>query len=528
MSYASHLGRNVPQTEALPGQVANSGGGFSFAIDDWKRLDRFLILGASEGTYYASEKKLTVENAAVVERCAKLDPVRTVARIIEISHAGRAPKNEPALLALAICAKRGTTVECRRLAYDALPQVARIATHLFHFAEYVKALGGWGRGTRRAVGNWYLKMPVEHLAFQAIKYQQRNGWSHRDLLRKTHPKAGEVTRDSILNWMVKGWPSTGDVAHEDSALVKIWAFERAKTAKTLELVKLISEYGLPHECVPNEAKGDVSVWAAMLPRMGMTAMIRNLGKMTSVGLLKPMSAASRFVADSLADVEAMRRARIHPLSLLVALKVYQQGHGDKGSLTWSPDAKIVDALDAAFYTSFKAVEPTGKRHLLALDVSASMTWSKLAGMPITPREGSAAMALVTANVEPEYAIAGFSQGIKTLSITPRQRLDDVVQYINQQDASSTDCALPMLWALKNKIEVDVFVVYTDNETNGASVHPKIALEQYRQKMGRAAKMVVIGMTATEFSVASPDDAGQMDVVGFDSATPSIISQFVAG
>ena len=35
-----------PQSEPLDKrQVPNSAGGFSYAVDDWKRLDRFLILG---------------------------------------------------------------------------------------------------------------------------------------------------------------------------------------------------------------------------------------------------------------------------------------------------------------------------------------------------------------------------------------------------------------------------------------------------------------------------------------------------
>ncbi|TAL29038.1 MAG: TROVE domain-containing protein [Phenylobacterium sp.] len=526
--YARHLG-STPQTEALPGQIANSAGGFSFAVDDWTRLDRFLILGSEGGSYYAAERKLTIDNAACVERCVALEGLRTVARIVEVSDSGRAPKNEPALMALAIAAKRGNT-ETRRAAFAALPRVARIGTHLFHFAEYVKALGGWGRATTRAFSEWYLSMDPSRLALQAIKYQQRDGWSHRDLLRKAHPKTDDATRNAILRWMVKGWDGIGTVPHEDPVLVKIWAFERAKvTTDRKELIRLISDYDLPHECVPSEAKGDPAVWEAMLPSMGQTAMIRNLGKMTAVGLLKPLSASVRAVVDQLGDVAAMKRARIHPLSLLVALKTYQQGHGDKGSLAWAPVASIVDALDAGFYSAFKAVEPTGKRHLLALDVSGSMGSTAIAGMAgITPRIGSAAMALVTANVEESHAFMGFSHQLVPLAISPRQRLDDAVRAISNIPFGATDCGLPMAWAEKNKIPVDVFCVYTDNETYAGSIHPVQALQSYRQKTGIGAKLVVVGMVANEFTIADPADAGMLDVAGFDTAAPAVISDFARG
>jgi hypothetical protein len=40
--------RSTPQSQPIPGsnQVRNSGGGYSWQVDDWTRLDRFLILGA--------------------------------------------------------------------------------------------------------------------------------------------------------------------------------------------------------------------------------------------------------------------------------------------------------------------------------------------------------------------------------------------------------------------------------------------------------------------------------------------------
>src|SRR5437868_3324769 len=63
--------RQTPQSQPIPGsgQVPNSAGGYAWAVDDWKRLSRFLILGSEGGSYYATERKLTVENAEAVRRC---------------------------------------------------------------------------------------------------------------------------------------------------------------------------------------------------------------------------------------------------------------------------------------------------------------------------------------------------------------------------------------------------------------------------------------------------------------------------
>ena len=87
--------------------------------------------------------------------------------------------------------------------------------------------------------------------------------------------------------------------------------------------------------------------------MPMTAMIRNLGKMTSIGLLAGGSPETMNVCDKLQDQNLLRHARIHPFKVLVALKTYKDGHGDKGKLTWTPNEEIVNALDNAFYCSFK-------------------------------------------------------------------------------------------------------------------------------------------------------------------------------
>src|SRR5690606_2877479 len=53
--------KSTPQRDPIPGtnQVPNSAGGFAWQLDDWARLDRFLVLGSEGGTYYVGERELT-------------------------------------------------------------------------------------------------------------------------------------------------------------------------------------------------------------------------------------------------------------------------------------------------------------------------------------------------------------------------------------------------------------------------------------------------------------------------------------
>ena len=199
MSYLRSALGPTPQSEPLPGQVANSAGGYSFGVDDWSRLQRFLVLGSEGGSYYATEKKLTADNCAAVKRCIAADGVRVVQAVVDVSDAGRAPKNDPAILALALCLKTGDA-STRKAAAAAVPKVCRIGTHLMHLAAFVNDIGGWGRGTKRAFGQWYQEKSASDLAYQLVKYQSRDGWSNRDILRLAHPKAPTVDHATLFAW----------------------------------------------------------------------------------------------------------------------------------------------------------------------------------------------------------------------------------------------------------------------------------------------------------------------------------------
>lgn len=530
MNFTKYFSKQrTPQSMAILGtaQVPNSAGGYAWAVDDWTRLDRFLVLGSEGGTYYIREQQLTAENAAAVRRCIEANGLRTVARIVEMSDAGRAPKQDPALFALALCTGLGDEAT-RKAALTALPKVARIGTHLFHFLAYVELFRGWGRSMRRAVADWYNTMPAKRLAYQAIKYQQRDGWSHRDALRLAHPKTVDAQRNAIYHWITQGWPSVGDEPHSDAVLRQLWAFERAKLATTeAEIMELITRHNLPWEAIPTQWLASAAVWQTLLPQLPLTALLRNLARMTANGLLAPDSEAAELVTERITDEPRLHKARVHPIAVLSALNTYSSGKGARGSLTWDPLQAVVDALDKAFYLSFGNVQATGKRLVLALDVSGSMGVGAIAGVPgLTPRVASAAMALITAAVEKQVTFVAFSHEMVKLPISPRQHLDDVVKSISHLSFGGTDCALPMIWAQKNSVKADAFVIYTDSETWHGKIHPVQALQEYRRHTGIPAKLIVVGMTSNGFSIADPNDAGMLDVVGFDSATPQLMADFI--
>ena len=540
MKYLKHLfpGRiaGTPQTfpQADKAQVENSTGGYVYALDDWARVDRFLILGSEGGTYYVAEKQLTRDNAQHLIKMVKTDGVRVVHRVIDISVAGRAPKQDAAIFALAMCAGWGDD-DARRLALsEGLPKVCRTASHVLQFAAYIEQFRGWGRGLRRAIAAWYNAKPVDELAYQVVKYQNRHDWANRDLLRLAHPIADGDARHALYQWMLgksKG-DALGNGAPRDESLRLVWAFERAKTmtsAKAGDMATFVLEHKLPREAVPTDWLREPAVWAALLEDMPMTALIRNLATMTRLGLVTPKGNATDKVIAQLDDAVRLRQARVHPIAVLAALTTYRAGRGARGKHEWKPVQAVVDALDRAFYTSFGNLRAAGRRTLIGLDVSGSMASGTVAGVPgLTPRVAACAMSMVHVALEDRCAVMAFSESFVPFALMRGEKLESVVARADALPFAGTDCALPMLYALERRLEIDTFIVYTDNETWFGQIHPDEALRAYRVKSGIPAKLIVVGMTATGFTIADPNDAGMLDVVGFDTATPNLIADFSRG
>ncbi len=559
MAYTRHISdRQTPQREkAREDQVKNSAGGYVFKIDDWQRLDRFLILGCEKGTYYATERKMTVENFKTIEKLLAEDGRRVVDRIVKISQEGRAPKNAPAVFALAAASVYGD-LDTRTYANKKVSKVCRYSTDLFLWVNTVVELKGGkkSKGLQRAIGRWYNSQDASKLAYQACKYPGRNvdgkRWSHRDLLRIARPGFNRKTNsgkpdpslsiasnshNNVFKYMVKGKESFQEadfvnifgpiITGQPGELQYIYGHELAKVAtKSSEITPLIRQYGLTRESIPNTLF-DANVWKALLPHMPMTALIRNLGQMTAAEVFKPLTDETSFVIDKITNEDILTKARIHPMNVLLAFKIYTAGHGRRSS--WEPVGLISDALEKAFYMSFKNVEPTGKKIMLAIDVSPSMFGNPCMGSEhIDAASAAAVMAMTVAKAEKNHYITAFCHTLVKLGIRSNSSLDSVLKAMNRGDWGGTDCAQPMLEAINRKLDVDAFVVLTDGETWAGNTHVHEALKKYRKQFNVNAKLIVMAFTATDLSIADPEDAGTLDIVGLDSATPQIVSDFIAG
>jgi hypothetical protein len=665
---------SIPQTCKLDiNQVLNDAGGYVWKLPTLEHVNRYLVLGGAKdmGNYYRQSSDVNLECALSVLKMIR-DPdasqfVQLCALLKAVSVGGRAPKQEPVLLSLAAAIVFAKNPAEKQIAFETMKDCVRIPTHMFMLAGFVRDLSmskpenkgkGWGAGFRKAISHYYTSRNGRDLAFQMTKYQNREGWTHADIIRMIHvdpttladdgarlmfdyvmmknarkakvpsektlaalKASGKrilpnpfkaLTKEEFLaklnsietppiptqktlaqfatqqtvavaataaKSLVGGFvaavtsvmpsaaavpkpapaptPVVAAVADSDDdeegggagkkqqhqqltqlqqvahLLKHLHAVHEAGESKNVPLAcALIRSGRLVREHIPTSLFASREIWATLLETMPLEALLRNLGKMTQNGV-----AGDKYkeIVARMTDQTAILKARIHPIKVLVASKVYKNGHGDLGSLSWVPNSFIANAFTQLFRLSYGTITPTGQSIMVAVDVSGSMSSAVLGSNVLTCRDASIAMALLYLETEKNVSVVGFSAGLTDMS-GPSSRnqlrrgmtIDEGLAATNGMAFSSTDCVLPIHHAIKHNLKFDAFIVLTDNETYAPNEHPQSALVRYRQMMGTDTKLIVIGMTGNCFTIVDPTDRRTLNLAGFDTSTPEIASMFLRG
>ena len=368
------------------------------------------------------------------------------------------------------------------------------------------------------MGDWYMAKDADDLAFQLVKYRQRGGWTHADVLRLSHPRPG-ADKAALLAF------TADKVADGELPPIVVGYLEARNAATPDDSARLVLEYGLPRECVRTEHLGKPVVLEALLVSMPLTALIRNLGSLTRAGVVAPFAGSTKTVLGHLSDPSRLRRSRVHPMAIFLALSTYSAGHGVRGAGSWTPVQQVVDALDAAFYDVLSYVTPTNRRLLVAVDVSGSMKQS-VSGAPVSAAAAAGAMALIVARTEPNHLVLGVNTAPVELRISPKMQLDAAMKVVEGKISGGTDLSVPARWLSAERIGVDGGVTLTDNETWAGRVHRVQAMAAYRSQVGSLVRNVVVAMTATGHSIGDPGDPLTLQCVGLDATIPEVIRGFV--
>lgn len=515
--YAKHTKagrRNEPQSihvQTDARQIKNDSGAYQYPVEDANALRRFLILGTTVPTYTAGSKNVK-RNAELVERLVKQDGIAVVNTILDVDNQNLSPSRDTLLFVLALALKTGN-LATRRYAAEAAKTVVRTGRDISTFTKEMNALGGWGRLSKKVVAEWYGR---EGLAYQVAKYRPGD-MSHRDMLRLCHAKPDTKERANLFAYL------TDNKYDVTSLPAQLRVLESLKNADTVdEVVQAIRSVSLTHEMIPTQFKDNPLVWEALVPTMPYRALVWNLGTMSELGLLKPLSPFEKLVVAKLRDENAIIGSRIHPFTLLVALRNYAKGSGIRKS--WPVNKNVVTALEFALNTMFDNVTKIDKSVALIVDVSGSMSY----GYAISPIEAAAAMTTVQCRQAVNNYVVGVDTNIHSnLNITETTSFGEVTRMFSHWRGGGTNLGLALEHLINNKIEADVVIFYTDNENNrGVSV--TTLFDKYRRLVNPNAKLIVVAFEANETNIADTTRPYIYEVCGIDNNTASIIAAITEG
>lgn len=540
---------STPQAvQSDPHQVMNNAGGYVYKSNDKDIFRRFLILGTTGGTFYVSESKLTDEAVQMVQNYVNSYGTQAIKEAVDVSVNGLAPSNDQAIFVLAL-GLNSDDLDTKRAARDAVLKVVRTSTHLFTLCQFLKNIGGMGSSKRRALASWYTSKTDDQLAYQVTKYRQRNGWTHRDVMRISH--VAGVNNDVgmfILN---------GEVSDTAPAIIKSYdKLSQVTTAReAVDVIRSVDT--VAWEFLPTSMHKEAVVWRELIDgnHLPIMAMIRNLSRMGSCGVFTDAGIPEWYtrdsnsmnarqvidkVVDTITNQKIIDASRIHPLDFLNAVSAlgkkdsvyahsyYLHSYGGVSPFELTSEdmpSKIISALEDGYKMAFDNITPIQGNALVGLDVSGSMHWifDNKGKSNLSAAQAGAALIQVLYGAMNNVDVMAFSDSFVHLPITKNSSLSDILHSAYGLSMSPTDCSLPMQYALENKLDVDAFFVITDNETWSGSQHPMEALKEYRIKMNKPhARLFVIAMEYADCSIADPEDPYTCDIVGFDPSILKII------
>jgi 60 kDa SS-A/Ro ribonucleoprotein len=522
MDYSKFLA-NRTQLSPLIGRddmVKNSAGGYVFETPDENLLERFLLLGTENGSYYSSEEKLTEDNTKQIVRMIKGNGYKVVVRTVEFLLNGRAPKVDAAIFTLALCATYGDAL-IKKYVYDNVKNVCRTSTHLFMFVSNVNNLRGWSRGLRKAVASWYLDKSLDDLGHQVVKYRNREGFTHKDVLRLCHPKTKDENRNLLFKYIV------GKLDGMEVPVDIVKVFTKAQLLKGDELVALIkSSVRISWEMVSTEELNNPKVLMALLDRMPYVALMRNLNRFANVGLTNETSNdVSKTISMKLRNKESIHLSKIHPLTIINYATTYSSGKGFKGKSSWTPNQEIVDSMYEAYEIALQNVTVPEVPILVGVDVSGSMAHN-VSNMNLNASQIGNILALTMLKTSPSVDVVGFDTRIKPVNYGRRTSVDTVVN--TSPIGGGTDCSLPITYALTTKKYYDTIVIFTDSETWAGRRHGIEVLNEYRKTINKDVKIVEVLLVSNTYTSYPKDTPNVLRVVGFDSHVIDIINKYTLG
>ena len=413
----------------------NEAGGIAYTLTPKQQLAQLAATGCLNNTFYADAQSQLDQ---VLKLAENLD-AEFIAKTAVYARQKGFMKDMPALL-LAVLAQKDVNMLAR--VFD---QVVDNGKMLRNFAQIIRsgAVGrkSFGNRPKKLMQTWLLTATEKQLLNAAVG----NSPSLADVVKMVHPKPREAWRAAWFAWLI-GKP------YDREALPPITrAFEDYKQSRQGVLPNVPFQMLTALEL----NSGD---WA-QIARNGSWQQVRqNLNTFLRHEVFAK-SKNIKMVAEKLRDETAIARARVLPYQLLTA---YQATSNQMPS-------EIREALQDAMETAVQNVPAIQGKVVVCPDVSGSMHSS------VTGYRGSATSktrcidiaALVSAamlRTNPQARVIPFEQITVNVQLNPRDSIMTNAEKLANVGGGGTACSAPLAMLNREKADVDLVVIVSDNES----------------------------------------------------------------
>ena len=413
----------------------NEAGGIAYTLTPKQQLAQLAATGCLNNTFYADAQSQLDQ---VLKLAESLD-AEFIAKTAVYARQKGFMKDMPALL-LAVLAQKDVNMLAR--VFD---QVADNGKMLRNFAQIIRsgAVGrkSFGNRPKKLMQTWLLTATEKQLLNAAVG----NSPSLADVVKMVHPKPREAWRAAWFAWLI-GKP------YDREALPPITrAFEDYKQSREGELPNV------PFQMLTalDLNSGD---WA-QIARNGSWQQVRqNLNTFLRHEVFEK-SKNIKMVAEKLRDETAIARARVLPYQLLTAYQATSE----------QMPFEIREALQDAMETAVQNVPAIQGKVVVCPDVSGSMH------SPATGYRGSASTktrcidiaALVSAamlRTNPQARVIPFEQITVNVQLNPRDSIMTNAEKLANIGGGGTACSAPLAMLNREKADVDLVVIVSDNES----------------------------------------------------------------
>ena len=423
------------KTRLTAADTCNEAGGIAYTLTPKQQLAQLAATGCLNSTYYTDAQDQLEQ---VLELAENLD-AEFIAKTAVYARQKGFMKDMPALL-LAVLAQKDVNMLAR--VFD---QVADNGKMLRNFAQIIRsgAVGrkSFGNRPKKLMQTWLLTATEKQLLNAAIG----NAPSLADVVKMVHPKPREAWRAAWFAWLI-GKP------YDREALPPITrAFEDYKQSRQGALPDVPFQMLTALEL----NSGD---WT-QIARNGSWQQVRqNLNTFLRHDVFVK-SKNIKMVAEKLRDQTAIRRARVLPYQLLTAYQATSE----------KMPFEIREALQDAMETAVQNVPAIRGKVVVCPDVSGSMH------SPATGYRGSATSrtrcidiaALVSAamlRTNPKARVIPFERITVNVQLNPRDSVMTNAQKLANIGGGGTACSAPLAMLNREKADVDLVVIVSDNES----------------------------------------------------------------